>query len=74
MAMTILNQDQLNRCYLCFDFTDEETIQSAYIDYQGQLTIVYLDEHQVVGKYLPFTEPEQMQFIMEGITLTRDEN
>ena len=70
--MIRLNQNQINRCYACFDFEDYEEIVGAYKSGKHALIIHYYDEkEQVEGTYLPFVEKDQMEFIMNGIKLER---
>ena len=69
----LLNEEQMLRCYQVFDFEDYEEIINGEINGED-LVIDYLDNvDNVVGHYKPTLEKEQLDFIMNGIKLERNE-
>lgn len=67
-----LNKEQLLRCYQVFDFEEYEEIINGEINGED-MTITYLDNVDgVIGNYKPTLEQEQLDFIVNGITLERE--
>lgn len=74
----VLNEEQIERLYMVFDFEDYEEIISAEID-NNELTIDYVDNRDgVIGHYQPYLmkhskeDREKLNLILNGITLTRE--
>lgn len=65
--MVVLDVEQIERLYECFDFEDEEEIVFAYFRDDGQLCIEYTDMDGVIGTYEPnlYDDQEKLDYILK---------
>ena len=69
-----LNKAQLQRCYQVFDFEEYEELVNGEINDNNEMVLNYVDNIDgIIGHYKPTLEQEQLDFIMNGIKLERDE-